>query len=169
MLQKLLSPLCYNPYFPYLLCIAKGNHQKLEGGGGGKALLYSEKSALKATTSTISPSKSCPWAVWVIIKVSIIAWREREGGTVGSAATVSTCTSSSPWSAAAAVGSIGLYSAWTSPTVDCTRGLFNEPTPIPTFFFCALRCLRKVAPIGAMLWINSREGKFSNYKKFRTL
>ena len=57
---KTTLPLRYNPYFPYLLCIARCNHQELEGGGGGKALLYSEKSALKVTTSVISPSKSCP-------------------------------------------------------------------------------------------------------------
>ena len=59
-LQKLLSLLRYNPYFPYLLCIAKGNHQESKGGGGGKVVLYSKKSVLKVATSAISPSKSCP-------------------------------------------------------------------------------------------------------------
>ena len=54
---KSTLPPRYNPYF-CLLCIAKGNHQESEGGGGGKTLLYSEKSALKAATSAISPSKS---------------------------------------------------------------------------------------------------------------
>ena len=89
-----LKLLRYNPYFPCLLCIAKGNHQELEGGGGRKALLYFEKYALNAATSAISPSKSCPWAAWVVIKVSIIARRERGGGTVGSTATLSACTPS---------------------------------------------------------------------------
>ena len=56
---KSTLPSRYNPYFSCLLCIAKGNHQESEGGGGGKTLLYSEKSALKAATSAISPSKSC--------------------------------------------------------------------------------------------------------------
>ena len=168
-LQKLLSPLRYNPYFPCLLCIAKGNHQELEGGGGGKALLYSKKSALNVATLAISPSKSCPWAAWVVINISIIARRERGGGTVGSTATLSACTPSSPSSATAVVGSTRLSLGWTSPVVDYTHGLFDEPTLGPKFFFCTLRCLRKVAPIEAMMWINSREGKFSNPKKFRTL
>ena len=78
--------------------------------------------------------------------------RERGGGTVGSAAVLPTCTL-----------------AWTSLAMDYTCGLFNEPTLGLTFFFCALCCLRKVAPIRAVMWINSREGKFSNCKKFRTL
>ena len=56
---KSTLPSRYNPYFSCLLCIAKGNHQESEGGGGGKALLYSEKSTLKVATSAISPSKSC--------------------------------------------------------------------------------------------------------------
>ena len=56
---KSTLPPRYNPYFSCLLCIAKGNHQKSEGGGGEKALLYSKKSTLKAATSVISPSKSC--------------------------------------------------------------------------------------------------------------
>ena len=56
---KSTLPPRYNPYFSCLLSIAKGNHQDSEDGGGGKALLYSEKSALKAATSAISPSKSC--------------------------------------------------------------------------------------------------------------
>ena len=52
------------------------------------------KSALKAATLVISSFKSCPWAAWVIINVSIIAWRERGGGTVGSASAMSISTSS---------------------------------------------------------------------------
>ena len=155
-----LKLLRYNPYFPCLLCIAKDNHQESDGGGGGKALLYSEKSALNAATSAIRPSKSCPWAAWVVIMVSIIARRDRGGGTVGSAAVLWACTPSSPMSATVPVGSTGLYSAWSSPVVDCTRGLFDDPTLGPTLLFCAVRCLRKVAPIGAVMWINSREGKF---------
>ena len=45
---------------PFLL-IAKDNHQGSEGGGGGKALLYSKKLALKAATSVSSSSISYPW------------------------------------------------------------------------------------------------------------
>ena len=150
-----LKLLRYNPYFPCLLCIAKGNHQESDGGGGGKAPLYSEKSALNAATSAIRPSKSCPWAAWVVIMVD--------------------CTRglfdnpSSLMSATVPVGSTGLCSAWSPPVVDCTRGLFDDPTLGPTLLFCAVRCLRKVAPIGAVMWINSREGKFRSPTWHRTL
>ena len=54
-----LSTRALSLYSSFLLRIAKGNHQELKGGGGGKALLYSENSALNAATSAISPSKSC--------------------------------------------------------------------------------------------------------------
>ena len=37
-----LSTRALTIYSPFLLHIAKGNHQGLEGGGCGKALLYSE-------------------------------------------------------------------------------------------------------------------------------
>ena len=47
-------------YSPFLLHIAKGNHQESESGGSGKELLYSAKSSLKAATSMIKSSKSCP-------------------------------------------------------------------------------------------------------------
>ena len=64
-------------YSPFFLHIAKGNHQESKD-GGGKTLLYLVKSALKAATSTMSSSKSCSYATWVVINVSIIARRERE-------------------------------------------------------------------------------------------
>ena len=47
-------------YSPFLLHIAKGNHQGSKGRGGGKSLLFSAKSALKATTSVSSSSMSYP-------------------------------------------------------------------------------------------------------------
>ena len=59
-IKIIISPLRYNPYFPCLLCIARGNHQESKGGGGGKALLYSKKTSLNIATLAISPSKSCP-------------------------------------------------------------------------------------------------------------
>ena len=63
---KIYSPPKYNGslhiYFHFLLHIAKGNYQESEGGGGGKALLYLEKSTLKVATSVMSSSKNCPRA-----------------------------------------------------------------------------------------------------------
>ena len=66
-------------------------------------------------------------------------------------------------------GSKGISSASISPTVDSTCDLFDEPTLGSIVFFCALRCLRKVAIIGVVIWINSREGKFCKSEKFRIL
>ena len=43
-------------HYPLLLRIARGNHQGSEGAVGGKALLCSEKSALKAATFVSSSS-----------------------------------------------------------------------------------------------------------------
>ena len=166
---KTTLPPTLQSLLPLSVMYCQRQSSRVRGWRRWKSLLYSEKSTLNAATSTISPSKSCPWATWVVIKVSIIARRERGGGTMGSAAALSACTPLSPSSATIVVGSLGLSSTRTSLVMDCTHGLFDEPTLGPTFFFCALRCLRKVAPIGAVMWINSREGKFSNPKKFRTL
>ena len=98
-----------------------------------------------------------------------IARREGEGGPVCTATAMSTATSSSPSSATATVGSSCMSSWGTSPVVDCTCVLLDEPTLGSTNFFWALRCFRNLASMGAWMWTNSWEGKFFNPKYFRTL
>ena len=78
------------------------------------------------------------------------------GGTVGSTSVV--------LGSIAVVGSMWISLVDISPVVATTStwGLFDVLTLGSTGFLCANRCLRKVAPIGAVIWTNSRGGKFSN-------
>ena len=100
---------------------------------------------------------------------SVIAQREGGGRLVCAAVAVSTSTSSSPSLATAAMGSPCMSSSGTSSVVDCTRGLLDEPTLGSTNFFWTFRYFRNLAPMGARMWTNSWEGKFSNPKYLRTL
>ena len=100
---------------------------------------------------------------------SVIAQREGGGRLVCAAVAVSTSTSSSPSLATAAMGSPCMSSSGTSSVVDCTRGLLDEPTLGSTNFFWTFRYFRNLVPMGARMWTNSWEGKFSNPKYLRTL
>ena len=57
---SIISTRALKLYSPFLLRIAKCNHQESEGVRGGKELLYSEKSSLNEATSVRSLSRSCP-------------------------------------------------------------------------------------------------------------
>ena len=56
----------------------------------------------------------------------------------------------------------------TSLAVDSTLDLFVVPALGSTVFFCALRYLRKVVPIGAVRWTNSRKGNALTLRSLRS-
>ena len=102
-----------------------------------------------------------------------MSWREGDN-IKGPAASASKSASSLPSSSgAAAVGPTSIYSVGgsigASSVVDSTLYLFVVPALGSTIFFNAKHCLRKVAPIGAVRWTNSREGKRSNSKNSKIL
>ena len=94
---------------------------------------------------------------------------ERGGVTIG------LVVSSSPPGSIVAVRSTwtSLITRW-SPDVGAVvealpLGLFKVPVLGLALFVWVCHYLRKVAPIGAMIWTNSRAGKSSNLRKFNTL
>ena len=81
-----------------------------------------------------------------------IGWEDIEWPAVAVAST--SASSPSPSSTTAAIGSTG-----TSLVLDFTLGLFVVPPLGSIVFFCALHCLRNVAPMGIVRWTYSKEEK----------
>ena len=138
----------------FLWCIAKGNHDSLEG---GEASLEAARSAHKATTSCFKSNSSCPCANWIVSTIFNIDLVEAvDVGGAGSTAAVG-----STYSSAGGSPDGGPLDA--SPVEDLTLGRLEL-----AFNWVAL-CLRKVAPMGDMIWTGLEAGKSSKPKSWRIL
>ena len=122
----------------------KGNHTSSKGGGGGNSLKCS-RSAHKARISSSMSTKIWPWAAWTVITVSNIhrmsESSEVKGGGTATAATGSTDSA-----------------VVVSPIEEGGRGATPDGSTLGCLelaLIWAAIFLRKVAPIGAMIWIGS--------------
>ena len=123
----------------------------------GSKLKLPAKSTLKAWSSLSTSNKSCPCVAWTVMIVSSILHKEESldedgGGSTTAVGSIYVTTEGSPDG--------GLDAA---PVEDSTLG------HLELAFNWAALCLRKVAPIGAMIWTGSNAGKSSKPKSKRIL
>ena len=149
------TPSKYKNLLPLFVTNCQRQNQSSKGGGGGKAFLYSAKSALKEATFVNNSSRSCPWVACVVMKDSIMAWSERRIHSYNQ------------------IHISLLSSRHSTRGKGCSRSFSSWSLRVPVLglalFIYVCRCIRKVAPMGAMMWTNSKGGNSDNPKDLKIL
>ena len=138
-------------YSHFLWRNAKGHYTSSKGRGGGDCLKC-YKFACKEWSSSSMSTKSWPWAAWMVMTVSNIrqmleSSEVEVGGTVASVARLT--------------GSLAVV----APVEEGGGGVTLEGSTLGclelALIWVAL-CLRKVAPMGDMIWTGSDAGNSTN-------
>ena len=159
--KKTLQVLKWLKYVLPLFCdrMPKGSQNPSSKGGGGEDRRNCANSARTPQISSSTSTKICPWAAWTVKTWSNVR-RMFESSKVVGGETSSSATA--PSNASTVSVSVEEGRGGTTPD-DAPLGLEG-----PTLKWVAL-CLKKVAPMGAMIWTGSSAGKSSRLRNNKIL
>ena len=138
---------------PFCDGMSKGSQNPSSKGGGGEDRWNCANSMHNPRISSSTSTKICPWATWMVKTWSNIRQMSESFEVVGRGTLAPTTPDTSVVSVPVEEGGGG-----TTPD-DAPLGRVG-----PTLKWAAL-CLRKVAPIGAIIWTGSPAGKSSRPRK----
>ena len=137
----------------------KGSQDPSSKGGGGEDRRNCANSTHKPRISSSTSTKICPWATWMVKTWSNVRWMFESSEVVGGGTSTS---------AIAALDA----SAVSAPVEEGGEGTTLDDAPLgrvrPTLKWAALY-LRKVEPMGAMIWMGSSAGKSSRPRNNKIL